>query len=68
HPVAGRKRYPGLPFRLSSREGGWHRSPPPVLGQHNDEVLGGELGLSAEELARLRKEKVIGERPAFEID
>ncbi|MCK9564294.1 MAG: CoA transferase, partial [Bacteroidales bacterium] len=33
---------------------------PPVLGQHTDEILDGILGLSAEEVARLRAEKVIG--------
>ena len=67
HPVTGVMRYPGLPFRFSSRTGGWHRSAPPTLGQHNDEVLGRELGLSQAELDRLREKKVIGERPAFEI-
>lgn len=67
HPVVGRKRYPSLPFRFASREGGWHRSPPPLLGQHNEAVLGVELGLSSEELNRLHDEKVIGDRPAFEI-
>ncbi len=34
---------------------------PPTLGQHNDEILGA-LGLSADELACLRAERVIGER------
>jgi crotonobetainyl-CoA:carnitine CoA-transferase CaiB-like acyl-CoA transferase len=42
-----------------------HPSPPPTLGQHNDEILGGELGLSADELRELRERKIIGERPAF---
>jgi crotonobetainyl-CoA:carnitine CoA-transferase CaiB-like acyl-CoA transferase len=31
----------------------------PTLGQHTDEVYGGLLGLSSEELAALRKAKVI---------
>ncbi|GAB4964785.1 hypothetical protein MAHJHV54_49320 [Mycobacterium avium subsp. hominissuis] len=34
---------------------------PPTLGQHNDEVLR-ELGLSEEEIADLRQQRVIGER------
>jgi crotonobetainyl-CoA:carnitine CoA-transferase CaiB-like acyl-CoA transferase len=67
HPVTGTKRYPGLPFRFSSRGPGWHRSPPPTLGQHNEEVLGGELGLSPAELDELRAAKVIGDRPAFDL-
>ena len=65
HPVTGPTPYPSLPMRFSKWGAGLHRSPPPTLGQHNDEVLGGELGLSADELARLREAKVIGERPAF---
>jgi crotonobetainyl-CoA:carnitine CoA-transferase CaiB-like acyl-CoA transferase len=35
------------------------RRPPPTLGQHTDEILAGELGLSAEAIAQLRREKVI---------
>jgi crotonobetainyl-CoA:carnitine CoA-transferase CaiB-like acyl-CoA transferase len=62
HPVVGRKRYPSLPFRLASHTGPWLTRPAPLLGQHNDEVLG-ELGFDAEALARLRAEQVIGEVP-----
>jgi crotonobetainyl-CoA:carnitine CoA-transferase CaiB-like acyl-CoA transferase len=38
------------------------RTPPPQFGEHNDEVLA-EIGYSADEIARLRADKVIGERP-----
>ena len=41
------------------------RSPPPLLGQHNDEVLT-ELGLSAAEIADLAARGVIGDRPQWE--
>jgi benzylsuccinate CoA-transferase BbsF subunit len=34
------------------------------LGEHNAEVLGGELGLTAEELAELERDEVIGQVPA----
>jgi crotonobetainyl-CoA:carnitine CoA-transferase CaiB-like acyl-CoA transferase len=33
--------------------------PPPLLGQHTDEVLETELGLDAQSIAKLRAEKVI---------
>ena len=65
HPRAGEARYPGLPMAFSGLPRALHRRPPPVLGQHNDEVLGDELGLSKDELARLREEGIIGERPSF---
>ena len=38
-----------------------HRTAPPTLGQHNNEILRG-LGLSEPGLATLRAERVIGER------
>jgi len=65
HPVTGTTPYANLPMRFSAWGNDLHRSPPPTLGQHNDEVLGGELGLSDEELERLREDQVIGEKPAF---
>ncbi len=65
HPVTGPTRYPGIPMRFSALAPPLHRSPPPTLGQHNAEILGGELGLSEQELKRLAEEKVIGERPSF---
>jgi crotonobetainyl-CoA:carnitine CoA-transferase CaiB-like acyl-CoA transferase len=62
HPVTGSHRYPGWPFRITPGPARHHRGGPPTLGLHNDEILRG-LGLSAEELAALRAERVIGERP-----
>jgi crotonobetainyl-CoA:carnitine CoA-transferase CaiB-like acyl-CoA transferase len=61
HPQAGTQPYPSLPFRVDG--GGRPETPPPLLGQHNDEVLGGELGLDAARLARLREAHIIGEDP-----
>ena len=63
HPVVGEHRYPGWPMRLSGSTGGWYRSPAPLLGQHNEEVLSDLLGLDAEAIDHLRRVGVIGERP-----
>jgi crotonobetainyl-CoA:carnitine CoA-transferase CaiB-like acyl-CoA transferase len=65
HPRTGRSRYPGLPFGWGEPGTRWNRTPPPTLGQHNEEILCGELGLSREELAELRTRKIVGERPAW---
>ncbi len=65
HPETGATRYPGFPMRFSAFGPCLHASPPPTLGQHNDEVLREELGLSADEIAELREAKIIGKRPTF---
>lgn len=62
HPDAGWQHYAGLPFHAQP-VGGWCRRPPPTLGEHNDEVLGSELGLAQEALSELRARQVIGDRP-----
>jgi crotonobetainyl-CoA:carnitine CoA-transferase CaiB-like acyl-CoA transferase len=61
HPITGVHRYPGWPFRITPGPVEHHRFPPPTLGQHNDDVLGG-LGLTSDEIDDLRARKVIGER------
>jgi crotonobetainyl-CoA:carnitine CoA-transferase CaiB-like acyl-CoA transferase len=63
HPVTGRQLLPSIPLRFARRGFRWHRTPPPTLGQHNEEVLGGLLGLDADALQRLEEARVIGQRP-----
>jgi crotonobetainyl-CoA:carnitine CoA-transferase CaiB-like acyl-CoA transferase len=61
HPLTGTNEVPGLPFRFSEIDH-WVRMPAPMIGQHNDEILG-ELGLEPEQLAELAATNVVGTRP-----
>jgi len=63
HPVCGPVVIPNAPWRFAGVTAPWLRRPAPTLGQHNDEVLGGILGLDPAELARLREIDIIGETP-----
>jgi crotonobetainyl-CoA:carnitine CoA-transferase CaiB-like acyl-CoA transferase len=65
HPITGDNTHGGFPatFSTGPDPARLHTGPPPTLGQHNDEVLGGILGLSDEELAQLERDGVIGTRP-----
>ncbi|HEY3096928.1 MAG TPA: CoA transferase [Acidimicrobiia bacterium] len=63
HPLVGEHEYPGWPMRFSGGPDRYWRDPAPLLGQHNDEVLRGELGVGDDELARLREQRVIGDAP-----
>jgi CoA:oxalate CoA-transferase len=58
HPVIGKAKIPGFAFKLSETPGSIDR-PSPLVGEHNEEVLGKYLGLSREEVARLRSEGAI---------
>ena len=61
HPSAGTVRVVGPPVRLSDTPGSI-RAPAPLLGQHTAEVLRDRLGMSGEEIDRLRRDGVIGGR------
>ncbi len=63
HPVVGAHDYPGLPMRFSAGPERWFRAPAPMLGQHNEEILRGLLGLDEAEIAALRADGIIGDRP-----
>jgi succinate---hydroxymethylglutarate CoA-transferase len=58
HPAAGELKMLGIPFRMKGTPAAIRRAPP-LLGQHTEEVLGTELGMSAARIAQLRAEKVI---------
>jgi crotonobetainyl-CoA:carnitine CoA-transferase CaiB-like acyl-CoA transferase len=62
HEVTGRSGYPSFPMQFSAFGPHLFRSPPPLLGEHNDELLA-ELGVGVEEAASLRADKVVGDRP-----
>jgi crotonobetainyl-CoA:carnitine CoA-transferase CaiB-like acyl-CoA transferase len=65
HPVVGLHDYPTWPVRMSAGPVRYWSGPAPTLGQHTDEVLRAELGLSDDELARLREAHVTGTTPHF---
>ncbi len=58
HPVTGRQTYPGAPIKIG--EDSWQiRRPAPLLGQHNGEIYGDQLGFSKEKFAELRQAGII---------
>jgi crotonobetainyl-CoA:carnitine CoA-transferase CaiB-like acyl-CoA transferase len=63
HPLVGEHEYPGWPMRFSAGPDRYWHAPAPMLGQHNREILGRELGVRDDELARLRERHVIGDAP-----
>ncbi len=58
HTAIGRVRVDGLPVHLSETDWSLERGGP-CLGEHNERVYGGLLGLSASEIESLRREGVI---------
>jgi crotonobetainyl-CoA:carnitine CoA-transferase CaiB-like acyl-CoA transferase len=58
HPVIGPNWVIGPPWRLAQTPA-TIRSHGPLLGEHTDEVFKNDLGMSSEEIDRLRQEQVI---------
>ena len=58
HATVGELHLPASPLRLS-RTPPEYKNAPPLLGEHNDEVLNGLLGISATEMARLRQAGIV---------
>ena len=59
HPAVGRLRSIGNPIKTPPLPEG-PLEPPPLHGQHTDQVLRDILGYSAEQIAQLRGEGIIG--------
>ena len=57
HPETGVLTYPGAPFKLS--ETPWRAGQAPLLGEHNEEIYGKQLGYSKEDLVKLKEGGVI---------
>ena len=57
HPKSGSVKMFGVPIRLRETPGGV-TVPPPLLGQHTDEILTRLAGLTRAEVARLRRQGV----------
>jgi benzylsuccinate CoA-transferase BbsF subunit len=58
HPAMGKKKVLGPPWRFSKTPAEIRR-PGPLMGQHNDYVLGELLGMSKQEIERLSEEQVV---------
>jgi crotonobetainyl-CoA:carnitine CoA-transferase CaiB-like acyl-CoA transferase len=58
HPRLGAGRYLGSPIHLSDAGRG-SRRPPPLLGEHTQEVLAERLGLTVEEVEAMRRQGVV---------
>ena len=57
HPTAGPLRLPGIPFKLA-RTPASVRRPPPLVGQHTEELLAW-LGYGPEEVGDLRRDGIV---------
>jgi len=58
HPVAGEKRYPGVPFKMSLTPGYIHR-PAPCLGADTEYILKNLLGMSDDQIKLLDDEGIL---------
>ena len=58
HPVAGRIKYPGVPFILSRSPGRMER-PAPLLGEHNELIYCQRLGYTRQDLIKMTEAGVV---------
>ena len=57
HPLAGSRPYAGPPFKMSETPAEINRAP--LFGEHNEEIYLNRLGLTPDDLVRLRQNGVI---------
>jgi crotonobetainyl-CoA:carnitine CoA-transferase CaiB-like acyl-CoA transferase len=60
--ITGTQSFKTWPFRFSKIDAN-HKSEPPLLGEHNSQILSGVLDLSADEIGQLEADQVIGMEP-----
>jgi crotonobetainyl-CoA:carnitine CoA-transferase CaiB-like acyl-CoA transferase len=58
HPTAGTVKLAGIPVKFSATPASV-RLPPPLLGEHNDEVLASWLRMNDKDIAELRRKNII---------
>ena len=58
HPVAGTGSYPGAPMRMSATPLSFRKTAP-LVGEDNDAIYRGEMGLSVDEIASLKVKGVV---------
>jgi len=58
HPVIGKAKIPGIPFKMSETPGAVER-PSPLVGEHNEFILGKYLKIGKDELGNLKQEGAI---------
>ena len=62
HPVVGWQKFTGAPFRFRS-VARWLTKTAPTIGEDNDQLLSGLLGLQDDEIAELVDKEVVGVMP-----